>query len=111
MASSGSDQEKSFCGRVFHELFLGVKQRGAGLDLLAGFDQLILFIHLFIRHLFIECLPCAREWGHAVGIGSEMQTIYSQGFSTLAGETQSNRQISSRACCSEAGGHRGLWGP
>ena len=54
---------------------------------------------------------CQRVGGHAVGIDSEMQTIYSQGFSTLAGETQSNRQVSSRACCSEAGKHRGLWGP
>lgn len=51
---------------------------------------------------------CQRGGGHAVGIDSEMQTVYSQGFSTLAGETQSNRQVSSRACCSEARKHRGL---
>lgn len=55
VASAGLDQEKSFCGRVFHELFLGVKQKGAGLDLLADFDQLILFICLFIRHLLNAC--------------------------------------------------------
>ena len=36
-ASAGTDQGKSFCEGAFDGLFLGVKQRGAGLDFLAIF--------------------------------------------------------------------------
>lgn len=71
--------------------FFGMKQKGAGLDLLADFDQLILFIRLFIRHLLNAC-HVPEEWGHTAGIDS-MQTIYSQGFSTLAGDTEQQAGI------------------
>lgn len=76
VASVSTDQNKSFCGRAFDYLMLGIKPKGGGLDFLAILTlRSVNLRHSFMHRAFLECLLCASQWGFIARMGSETQTI------------------------------------
>lgn len=66
-------------------------------------------MHSLIHQAFSEGLPCAHGGAVVVARDAETRTMYSQGFSTPARETQSPRHVDGSVSCAEAGA-RGWWG-